>query len=156
MAASGAGPLHRSRFHVIAADTDAAGTIYFAAPLPRAERVLTDWRRRAWMSLTAMLAAGIATPVVRTEVSYFSSLVLDAEVEATLWPVVRSERSFNVLVRFAAVVSGRTAVEVGIKQAIIQRDGAEIRPATIPPGLAAAFDAVPPLPAERLVVTSSA
>lgn len=135
------GPLLTHRFHVTMGDIDSLGILFYATPLLWAERVLSDWRRRHWMSLTDMLASGLATPVVRTEISYVGPLGLDDEVEATIWPVTRSQRSFTVLVRFAAATDARVAVEVQIKQVCVHLTDGRMSPAQVPDSLAVALDA---------------
>jgi acyl-CoA thioesterase FadM len=106
-----------------------------------AERLLSNWRREAWMSLTEMLESGLASPVVHTEISYMRPLRLDDEVKGTIWFLGRSTRSFTVLVRFADVRDGRPAAEVRIKQVFVRRVGDDMEPTEIPDDLVAVLEA---------------
>jgi acyl-CoA thioesterase FadM len=125
-------PLFTRRFHVNMSDIDGLGVLFYATPLFWAERLMCDWRRTAWLTLSEMLATGLATPVVHTEIFYTRPLRLDDEVEGTIRFVGRSERSFTLSIAFASVTDGGPAVEVRIKQVFVRLADGMMGPATIP------------------------
>jgi acyl-CoA thioesterase FadM len=137
------GPLFSRQFHVSMADVDAAEILFYATPLLWAERLLTDWRRSIGLPVSGMLAQGLGSPVVRTEVTYSRPLRLDDPVEATLWPVRLSARSFTVLCRFAAGRGGPVATEVQITQVTVRKDGDGVTPVAVPDDLVAHLAGVP-------------
>jgi len=133
-------PLLTQRFHVTMADIDGLGILFYVSPLLWAERLLSGWRREAWIPFREMLATGQVSPVVHTEISYLSPLRMDDEVEGALWCVGRSDRSFTVAARFAAAADGRMAAEVRIKMAFVRIHGETMEPAPLPPDLVAALE----------------
>lgn len=135
-------PLSTNRFHVSMGDVDAAGHLFYAAPLLWAERLLTDWRRAVGQPVSGMLRDGWGSPVVRTEITYSRPLRLDDEVEGTLWFVGRSARTFTVLCRFTAGTGGPVGAEVQITQVPVRQVDGEPRATDVPAELVAQLERV--------------
>jgi acyl-CoA thioester hydrolase len=121
-------------------DTDAAGIIYFGAPLRWAERLATTWFFSAGVPLSSMFAAGEGLPAVHAELSYKRPLRLDDEIEGTLWLANRTDRSVTLRTEFALVGTAGVAVEVQITQVHVSIGNGEIRSTPMPGSLAAALE----------------
>jgi acyl-CoA thioesterase FadM len=108
-------------------------------------RMLTDWRREAGFSVTRMLEQRQGSPVVRTEVTYARPMRLDDEVDATMWYLGRSARSFTLRFRFAAGADGPVAAQVQITQVTVEVDEhGEMRPTGVPTDVVAALETAGP------------
>jgi acyl-CoA thioester hydrolase len=104
--------LGAERFRVTMADTDAAGLIYYAAPLRWAERLLMELLRQCGLPISGMLREGHGTPVVKAEVDYQHPLRLDDVVDGTLHARAVGRRSFTLESRFCPVPNSEPAVAV--------------------------------------------
>jgi acyl-CoA thioesterase FadM len=129
------------RFHVTMSDVDATTALYYASPMLWAGRMLTDWRLESGRPVSAMLASGQGTPVVRAEVTYTRPMRLDDEVEATMWFLERSRRTFTLACRFALGPGGPIGAEVRIVQTAVAvgEDGA-FRSTELPADLVAGLE----------------
>jgi acyl-CoA thioesterase FadM len=107
------------------ADVDMAGVIYYGAPLRWAEMMLGDWLDRCGQSLSAMLAAGDAIPVVAAEVRYRSPLTLDDQCRLGLSARRAGRTSFTVRCSAwgpgAASAAAVAAVEVDVTHTFVSR-----------------------------------
>jgi acyl-CoA thioester hydrolase len=100
------------RFRVAMADTDAAGIIYYAAPLRWAERLLMELLRECGLPISGMLREGHGTPVVKVEIDYRHPLRLDEVVDGTLHAHGVGPRSFSLESRFVPAPNSEPAVTV--------------------------------------------
>ncbi|MEA2615701.1 MAG: acyl-CoA thioester hydrolase [Chloroflexota bacterium] len=105
-------PLGAERFRVAMADTDAAGIIYYAAPLGWAEGLSMELLRHCGLPISGMLHRGHGTPVVRVEVDYQYPLRLDDVVDGTLHVRALGLRSLTLESRFCLFPNSEPAVTV--------------------------------------------
>lgn len=108
-------PLTQTTFRVVMGDTDAAGVIYFAAPLHWAERMFTEYLAEIGEGTSAMLRDGRGFPLVHMDVDYFTPFRLDDRVVARLWIDARTTKSFTWLIEFSPP-EGPTAIRVRLTQ----------------------------------------
>lgn len=127
--------LARSRRRVGMASVDAAGIIYFAAPLPWAEGLFTDWLADHGHPMTRILAHGAAFPIVESQTSYRVPLRLDDLVDLELSAAAVGERSFTMRTRMSRATDGVVAVEVRLVHVFVSGLQAQMRATTIPPWL---------------------
>jgi YbgC/YbaW family acyl-CoA thioester hydrolase len=136
-------------WRVTMADVDAAGIIYYASPLRWAEVLLGDWLEQAGHPISAMLAAGQATPVVGVQVRYRSPLSLDDHCRLGLFTQRIGTTSFTTRCDVRGPGSGRTAVEIEVTHAFgaysrpRPGDRAVIEKQPLPPWLRKALEADP-------------
>jgi len=104
-------------WRVTMADVDAAGIIYYASPLRWAEVLLGDWLEQAGHSISAMLGAGEAIPVVGVEVRYRAPLGLDDHLRLGLSAQRIGNTSFTTRCDVWGPRTGQPAVEVAVTHA---------------------------------------
>ena len=104
-------------WRVTMADVDAAGIIYYASPLRWAEVLLGDWLEQAGHSISAMLGAGEAIPVVGVEVRYRAPLSLDDHLRLRLSAQRIGTTSFTTRCDVWGPRTGQPAVEVAVTHA---------------------------------------
>lgn len=141
--ASGAGtkPLRTHSFGVTMGDTDAAGIIYFGAPVGWAERMITEWLAESGWPLSEQLGSGWGMPAVHLEVDYSRPLRLDDRIVGTLRSHARSAHSVTWRCQFSTEEEGPVAVEVRLTQASVRLQAGGTTLVDLPPGLAAQLDA---------------
>lgn len=131
---------------VTMADVDAAGIIYYASPLRWAEALLGDWLEQSGHTISAMLGAGEAIPVVHAEVRYQAPLGLDDHCRLGLSAERIGRTSFTVRCDVRGPRADRAAVQVLATHAYARfskpRPGAaaEIAPRPLPPWLREALE----------------
>ena len=134
-------------WRVTMADVDAAGIIYYASPLRWAEVLLGDWLEQSGHSISAMLGAGEATPVVGVEVRYRAPLGLDDHLRLRLSAQRIGNTSFTTRCDVWGPRAEHPAVEVAVTHAFggfappRPGQGAEVTKQTLPPWLRKALAA---------------
>jgi acyl-CoA thioester hydrolase len=126
------------RFRVAMVDTDAAGIIYYAAPLRWAERLLMELLRECGLPISVMLREGHGTPVAKVEIDYRHPLRLDDVVDGTLHAHGLGLRSFCLESRFCQVPNCEPAVTVRTRMVYVSGlNVGRVRAEPLPPPLAA-------------------
>jgi len=97
---------------VTMADTDAAGLIYVAAPYRWQEELFTEWLLRCGHPLSAILAEGIACPIVTSSATYLAPLGLDQLVNCALVVEQVGRTSFVLRMDGTALDPERLSVQV--------------------------------------------
>jgi acyl-CoA thioester hydrolase len=104
--------LRREAFHVTMGDVDAAGVLYFGAPLRWLDRLMGAWMREIGLPISGLLARGEGAPAVHTETDYRSPLRLDDPVEAVLSHLGHGRTSYTLGAEFSHAEAIKPAVEV--------------------------------------------
>ena len=104
-------------WRVTMADVDAAGIIYYASPLRWAEVLLGDWLEQSGHSISALLAAHQATPVVGVQVRYAAPLGLDDHCRLRLSTKRIGTTSFTTRCDVQGPRGDRAAVEIEVTHA---------------------------------------
>ncbi|MEH0421435.1 acyl-CoA thioesterase [Streptomyces sp. B21-083] len=136
----GCEPLLRRRFRVAMGDTDAARVIYFAAPARWAESMMSEWLVRAGFATSRLLADGLGTPAVHTEITYLSCLRLDDELDACLRLERVSVRSFTLRSDFRLVGAPKPAVVMRLTQVYARTSGPALELLPLPEELVARLE----------------
>lgn len=108
------------RWRVTMADVDGAGIIYYASPLRWAEVLLSEWLDRLGHPISAMLAAGEATPVVGVKVRYRSLLSLDDRCRLQLATHRIGTTSFATRCEVFGPSEMRPAVDLAVTHAYVE------------------------------------
>ena len=136
-------PLRRENFNVTMGDVDAAGILYFGAPLVWLDRLMGAWMREIGLPVSALLARGEGAPAVHTETDYRSPIGLDEPVEALLFHAGHGRSSYTLAAEFRHAVSGLLAVETRFTAVWVSRDASgdsvEMRSVELPEQLLSAF-----------------
>jgi acyl-CoA thioester hydrolase len=117
-------PLRAVEFRVSMGDTDAAQVIYFGAPVPWAERLVTGYLADIGLPTSDLLADGYGLPAVELSVKYRSPLRLDDRVRGELRVQTSSARSVTWECTFSRADQTVPAVRVVLTQVAVEvRDG---------------------------------
>jgi acyl-CoA thioester hydrolase len=114
------------------ADVDAAGLIYFAAPLPWAERLFNDWMADLGYGTSRLFASDLAYPVVDTHVEYRTALRLDDMMRLELTVSRMGTSSFTVRTRAIRESDAALCVQVELVHVFVTGLSSEPRPARLP------------------------
>lgn len=141
--------LIEGRWRVTMADVDGAGIIYYASPLRWAEVLFGDWLEQLGHPISAMLAAGEATPAVDVRVRYRSLLSLDDHCRLELSTERVGRTSFSVRCDVRGPGDGQVAVDTVVTHAYVSYThpgsggGAGARTQPLPPWLRKALQEGP-------------
>lgn len=92
-------------------DTDAGGVVYHANYLGYLERGRTEFLRNRGLSVRQLADDGCVFPVVRIEIDYRASAVLDDLLTITTVPIAVGKTSFTVRQTILRSIDNRTLVE---------------------------------------------
>ena len=141
------GPVLCARTHRVGmSEGDGAGLLYFAAPMPWAERLFSDWLAELGHTTRALFESGAAYPVVDAHVEYLAPLALDDVIRLELATRRIGTRSFVVRTQAIRSSDGTLCAQVELVQVYVTGLGGDLRPTPLPDWLTAALRG-DPLPA---------
>lgn len=119
------------------AEVDAAGLIYFAAPMPWAERLFSDWLADLGYTTRALFQSGAAYPVVDAHVEYLAPLALDDVVRLELSAQRIGTKSFVLRTQAVRTRDAAVCVRVELVHVYVTGLGGDLQSATLPGWLTA-------------------
>jgi YbgC/YbaW family acyl-CoA thioester hydrolase len=131
LAPTGPAELARARLRVPLRDVDAAGLIYFGAPFPWSEAILSEWMAQEVRPLGSLFADGVALPVVATRAEFHSPLRQDEIVDLVL-STTRLGRTSLTLRTEACRPDGEVAIVVESVHVFVTGLDADLRPTPLP------------------------
>lgn len=122
-------------------DTDAGGIVYYANYLKFAERGRTELVRKAGIDQSRLLAErGLAFAVRRCTIDYRHPAILDDILIVTTQLTAVRGASLDMRQRVVRTADRKTAADLDVRLACLDRDG---RPARLPDDLRGRFAAIP-------------
>jgi YbgC/YbaW family acyl-CoA thioester hydrolase len=119
------------------AEVDAAGLIYFAAPMPWAERVFSEWLADLGHTTRALFESGAAYPVVDAHVEYLAPLALDDVVRLELSARRIGTKSFVVRTQAVREQDETVCVRVELVHVYVTGLGGDLESTALPNWLTA-------------------
>jgi YbgC/YbaW family acyl-CoA thioester hydrolase len=120
-------------------EVDGAGLIYFAAPMPWAERLFSDWLAELGHTTRSLFESGVAYPVVDAHVEYLSPLTLDDVIRLELTAPRIGTKSFVVRTQAIRTSDQRVCARVELVHVYVTGLGGDLKPTPLPGWLAAAL-----------------